>query len=271
MLRTTRRILLASVSLLSVGLGVAEAQQNAFIVRGEQGSSGAFVSGGSGSAVVSDRHGTQGIVVDSQGRVRRFHQRATAGRSIGAFAGGGTSGIATGDFDPFDFAFGQRGFPASRFETSADTDAIEAAYRQGDYQLALQRAEKADQLVPGDPEIQQLHALALFALGRYPEAGLTVRDVLTDGVIWTWPALRRLHPDDEAYLNLYRRLQTAATSPVSADTLILLAYHDLVLGRLDAARKSLQKVVELQPDNSFARTVIANLPPDPTLSSDANR
>jgi hypothetical protein len=256
--------------MLCLAVGIAEAQQRGVVVRGGDGMAGVIVGGGGvGSAVVSGRDDLQGIVVDSRGRVQRYRQGAAAGGAIGAFAGGGSGGIVTGSFDPFDFVFGQHGFPDPRFAIPGpmtdviELDTIEAAFRRGDFALALQKSEEAARSLPGDPEIQQLQALSLFALGRHTEAGQVVRDVLDGGLIWDWATLRRHYDSNASYLAHLRALQNAAGSqPGSADTMILLAYHDLVLGRLDAAREAAQAALGLRPDDGIARDLLASLPPD---------
>src|SRR5262249_45416960 len=60
------------------------------------------------------------------------------------------------------------------------------AFRNGDFQTALAKADAAIRLLPSDTTLHEFRALALFAMGRYSEAAATIYAVLAVGPGWSW-------------------------------------------------------------------------------------
>ena len=263
------------------------------VVPGGQGSVGVLVEGG-GTAFAGTfgPDGPEGIVVGPDGTVRHWSptSRDEDSRAEDALAGeldraGGAIGVLVGPdarerftqswgpagFDPFTFAFGPAGRPApgglffhGGDPFGADLSSAGRAFRSGDLRGALGIADEAARLWPDDPEITQLRALNLFALGRFPEAGTALRAALAVTEGWDWDRIQALYDVPEDYLRQYRSLQEAATAdPGDAAIQFLLAYHDRLLGRPEASRSALQRVLDLQPGDRLARDLLRSLPPSP--------
>jgi len=123
----------------------------------------------------------------------------------------------------------------------------------GNYEGALTKVNQALKEMPKDAVVHEFRALTLFALGRYNEAAATIHPVLAVGPGWDWPTLVGLYPSVDVYTEQIRKLeQYVKANPKAADAQFLLAYHYLTCNHKDAAYKTFEKVVALQPSDAIA-------------------
>lgn len=141
-------------------------------------------------------------------------------------------------------------------------DAALASFKQGDYAAALTGCDKAVKLAPNDSVIHEVRALALFALGRYPEAAATLNSVLAVAPGMDWTTLSGLYGSVDAYTGQLRKLEDyCRANPESAPGYFVLAYHYLVGGYSDMAADALKVVVAQQPDDVVAKRLLDALTP----------
>jgi tetratricopeptide (TPR) repeat protein len=148
--------------------------------------------------------------------------------------------------------------------TAADQvfDEALARFKAGDYAAAVSGCDKAIGMSPKDSVIHEVRALALFALGRYPEAAATLNAVLAVAPGMDWTTLSSLYGSVDGYTAQLRKLEDfCSTNPDSAAGHFVLAYHYLVGGHADRAREALEVVVAKQPGDAVAKRLLEALTP----------
>jgi tetratricopeptide (TPR) repeat protein len=132
-------------------------------------------------------------------------------------------------------------------------DSAIAAFRQFDYDTALNITSNAISQQPDDAVLHEFRALVLFAKGDYQQAAATIHSVLAVGPGWDWATVSSLYTDVSLYTIHLRALEGAVRqNPQDAAARFLLAYHYLSTGHPDAASRQLKQVVELQPNDQIA-------------------
>jgi tetratricopeptide (TPR) repeat protein len=141
-------------------------------------------------------------------------------------------------------------------------DAGLAAFKDGDYQLALQQFNEALRSRPKDPVIHELRALALFAEGDYKSAAATLNALLAMSPGMDWTTLSGLYGNADDYSQQLRRLEAQCQSnPRDAAAHFVLAYHYLVTGNPEEAVDALRVVVAQQPRDATAKRMLEALAP----------
>ncbi len=131
-------------------------------------------------------------------------------------------------------------------------------FYQGDYSGALKLVDQALKSMPKDAATHEFRALVLFALGKYQEAAATVYAVLAVGPGWDWTTLSSMYPSVDTYTEQLRKLEEfTKQNQDSSPAHFLLAYHYITMGHNDAAVNQLKKVIELTPDNTVAKEMLA--------------
>jgi len=152
---------------------------------------------------------------------------------------------------------GQAPPPAQTFDQQAGYALLDQgrdAFKRQDYKRALQCAEQAVQKVPNDPVVHEFGALCLFALGDYQRSAGVLNALLAVAPGMDWTTLISLYSSADEYTAQLRALEAHVKSnPNDTAALFVLAYHYLVCGHADSALKSLQRVVEAQPDDQVAK------------------
>jgi tetratricopeptide (TPR) repeat protein len=149
-------------------------------------------------------------------------------------------------------------------ETEVLVEKALAAFKSGDYASALAGLDRAVKLSPEDSVVHEVRALALFALGRYPEAAAVLNAVLAAAPGMDWTTLSGLYGDVDDYTVQLRRLEAACReNPSSAANYFVLAYHYLVGGHADLAADCLGVVVREQPGDAVAKRLLEAITPDP--------
>ena len=143
---------------------------------------------------------------------------------------------------------------------ATDLDAARTAFKAGDYTAALDAADRAIKATPDDPVAHELRALTLFALGRYDEAAAGLNALLAVAPGWNWETMLGMYPDVATYTTQLRALEAfVRENPNNPAANFVLGYHYLVTNFPDAARKKLQKVVELEPKDRVAAQLLKGL------------
>jgi tetratricopeptide (TPR) repeat protein len=143
----------------------------------------------------------------------------------------------------------------SACDQSLDTAAD--AFKQNNYDLALDVMNKGIVQCPTDAVLHELRALILFAKGDYQQAASTIHSVLAVGSGWNWTTLSGLYGNVGVYTTQLRALEAfSRQNPQDAAAHFLLAYHYIVDGYPDAAATQLKQVVKLVPGDRVAADVL---------------
>ena len=146
--------------------------------------------------------------------------------------------------------------------SDAAFDAALASFRQGDYAAALAGCDKAVKQAPNDSVIHEVRALALFALGRYPEAAATLNAVLATAPGMDWTTMSSLYGSVDSYTGQLRKLEDfCRANPDNPAGYFVLAYHYLVGGHAEMAADALRVVVAKQPGDVVAKRLLDTLDP----------
>lgn len=145
-------------------------------------------------------------------------------------------------------------------ETEKITEASEShiaasqdAFKQRNYLVALDHANKAVAEAPGDGALHEYRALVLFALGKFSEAAGVLNPVLAGGPGWDWTTMISLYDSQDTYMNQLEALRNYRTGkPDAADARFLLGYHHMVCGHLDLAAAEFAEAARLQPADSVS-------------------
>ena len=141
-------------------------------------------------------------------------------------------------------------------------DAALEKFKAGDYAGALAGFDAALKVAPNDSVIHEVRALALFALGRYPEAAATLNAVLASAPGMDWTTVSNLYPSVDVYTAQLRKLEDfCRANPGDAAAHFVLAYQYLVGGHSDAAASALEVVVAKQPGDMVAKRLLGGLKP----------
>jgi tetratricopeptide (TPR) repeat protein len=145
-------------------------------------------------------------------------------------------------------------------QANKEFDAARDAFMRRDYARAQKLAEKAIDLLPSDATLHEFRALTLFAQGRYKDAAATLYAVLAAGPGWDWETMRGLFPDEETYTRQLRALEEyVRKNPKAGYAHFVLAYHYLVLGAMDEAKRQLREVVRVQPEDNLSTALLEAL------------
>jgi len=136
-------------------------------------------------------------------------------------------------------------------------EAAVGAFRQGNYDAAIDTVDRAIVAHPDDAVLHEFRALALFARRDYQQAAATVHSVLAVGPGWDWDTLSSIYADADDYTPQLRALEAYTVKyPDDAASSFLLAYHYLCDGHPDAALRELKTVVRLKPDDRVASELV---------------
>jgi tetratricopeptide (TPR) repeat protein len=151
--------------------------------------------------------------------------------------------------------------PAQAAANKALDEAL-GKFKQGDYPGSLASIDSAVKSSPNDTVLHEVRALALFALGRYPEAAATLNAVLAVAPGMDWTTMSSLYGSVDTYTGQLRKLEDFCRSnPGSAAGHFVLAYHYLVGGHADLAAEALKVVVAKQPGDVVSKRLLESLEP----------
>jgi len=153
--------------------------------------------------------------------------------------------------------------------TSREFASAARQFRTRNYPVALRRINRYLERDPGDRDLLQLRSLVNFSLADYPAANRDALAALNEGDVWDWSTLRSLYRSADEYTTQYRALEEfVASNPNSVEPAFLFAYHNLILGNHDAARREFGRVAALDATNETARRLAkGERPPQPLHST----
>jgi hypothetical protein len=132
------------------------------------------------------------------------------------------------------------------------------------YDAALRRLNRYLDRDGGDHELLQLRSLTHFMLADYKASYRDALAVTASGDVWDWPTLSSLFPSVDEYSAQFHALgKHVSANPNSAQATFLLAYHNLMLGHSEVARREFARVAELDSSNETARRLAAGQRPSP--------
>ena len=141
-------------------------------------------------------------------------------------------------------------------------DQARAAFLEGDYAKALKLTDQAVAQMPRDAVLHEFRSLVLFALKRYTESAAAIHAVLAVGPGWDAKTLSSLYPDMDTYTAHLRALEAARNqNQRDADLRLLVGYHYLTCGYPDDALNEFRQASTLQPKDSVAASLVAQLSP----------
>jgi hypothetical protein len=163
----------------------------------------------------------------------------------------------SGDLNPRDAGRGNRG--------SREFAHASRLFHARNYPAVLRRLNRAMVRESGDRDLLQLRSLTQLALGDFHAAYTDAATVLAQDDVWDWSTLRSLYHSADEYTSVYRGIEDRVVAdPNAIELRVLLAYHNLMLGHRDAARRHFERVLALDPSNDVARRIVtAELPPQP--------
>jgi tetratricopeptide (TPR) repeat protein len=139
-------------------------------------------------------------------------------------------------------------------------DAADIAFKNKNYELALQKTDEALEQLPDDTALHEFRALVLFARGDYQPAAATVYAVLAVSPGWDWTTLGSLYTDQEEFPRQLRDLEGYHKGhPDSAAAAFLRGYHYTTCRHFEAAVKQLQNAIRLLPDDDLLPALVALL------------
>jgi len=149
-----------------------------------------------------------------------------------------------------------------------------AAFQAGRFSQSLENFDSAVRLMPDDPVLHEMRALALFAQGKFQQAAAVLNSLLAVAPGMDWTTLVSLYGNLDDYIAQLRALEAhVGANPNDAAAAFVLAYHYLVMGHNEDAIERLRTVVRLQPrDQTAARLLTAlegppEIPPTTTAST----
>ena len=159
-------------------------------------------------------------------------------------------------------------------EDSTSPDAVlnnaVAAFRQNDYDAALDITNKGIALYPDDAVLHEFRSLVLFAKQDYQQSAGTIHSVLAVGPGWDWTTLSGMYSSVADYTDQLRALEAFTKSnPQDAASHFLLAYHYLSCGHTAAAARHLEQVVQLMPDDRVAADILKMVAPPEAIGDAA--
>jgi hypothetical protein len=132
------------------------------------------------------------------------------------------------------------------------------------YSGTLRRLNRYLERDGSDHELLQLRSLTNFMLADYKAASRDALAVTATGNVWDWPTLSSFYSSVEEYSAQFHALgKHVSANSSSAPATFLLAYHNLMLGHTDVARREFARAAELDPSNETARRLAAGQGPPP--------
>jgi hypothetical protein len=132
-----------------------------------------------------------------------------------------------------------------------------SAFRKGAYDEAKRVVEGLLKEVPDDVFLQEFLGLIRFAGGAYADAAAAVRRAVGGGGGWDWSTLGGFYEEPETYVEQLRKLEARRWhEPEDLDARLLLGYHYLVTGHLEAATEELAALSKKAPRDPAVKTLL---------------
>jgi hypothetical protein len=132
-----------------------------------------------------------------------------------------------------------------------------AAFKQGDYDKAVEQVSAAIEKRPNTAALHEFKALCYFAQRKYKEAAPLLYAVISSGPGWDVDTLKKFYPNQDTYVRHLEALKSfVGQEPDKAYGHFVLAYHYLTRGSTMLAKKQLQEVVRTQPDDKLSAAML---------------
>jgi tetratricopeptide (TPR) repeat protein len=142
----------------------------------------------------------------------------------------------------------------------AISDVARNAFKAGDYSRARELTDRAIGQKPNDANLQNLSALALFALHRYEDADKSLHAMPSVGQRWDWQKLVDLYSNVSVYTEQLRALEDYCnTNPRTASGRFVLAYFYMTQGNTEVAVDQFKHVIALRPQDDVAARLFRRL------------
>jgi hypothetical protein len=136
-------------------------------------------------------------------------------------------------------------------------DNARASFKQGDYDKALEQVGAAIENHPNVASLHEFKALCYFAQRKYKEAAPALYAVISAGPGWDMDTVKSFYPNQDTYLKQLDALKSfVEQEPNQAYGHFVLAYHYLTRGSTMLAKKQLQEVRRLQPDDKLSEAIL---------------
>jgi len=145
-----------------------------------------------------------------------------------------------------------------------------AAFQAGQFAESLSKFDDALKLMPGDPVLHEMRAMALFAVGKFQQGAAALNSLLASTPGMDWTTLVSLYGNLDDYTTQLRALESHVNAYLNdAAATFVLAYHYLVMGHNEQAIEMLRRVVRLQPKDATSQRLLKMLegPPDTTSAA----
>ena len=157
---------------------------------------------------------------------------------------------------PVDYTASPTVVVAEGNSADATLNAAVAAFKQNDYDAALDIIDKGIAQYPTDSVMHEFRGLVLFAKGDYQQAAATIHSVLAIGPGWDWTTLASLYANIVIYSDQLRALESyIRANPQDGAARFLAGYHYLSAGHTAAAATQFQKAVALAPGDRVASDI----------------
>jgi tetratricopeptide (TPR) repeat protein len=158
---------------------------------------------------------------------------------------------------PVDYGVSPTAVDAEENPADAALNAAVAAFKQNDYDAALDIVNKEIAQYPTDSVLHEFRGLVLFARGDFQQAAATIHSVLAVGPGWDWTTLASLYANVAIYADQLRALESyVRANPQDGASRFLLGYHYMTGGHTDAAARQFQTVVTLVPGDRVASDIL---------------
>lgn len=154
---------------------------------------------------------------------------------------------------------------------SPEFDAARESFRRGNYSSALAMVDAAIRRVPSDAVMHEFRSLVLFAMRDYRQSAAVAHSVLAVGPGWDYTTMSSLYPNPFVYSDQLRLLEDyTRANPRAADAHFLLAYHNMINSRKEAAIEELKQVIHLMPSDKLASELLAMVQGPPKVPQQAS-
>ena len=131
------------------------------------------------------------------------------------------------------------------------------AFRLGNNHQAIVLADQLIVTMPNQSDLLQFRSLIHLRSSDWTKAAADLYTSVQQGAIWSMEKMGGVYGDVDRYKNDLQVLRLLAESrPDDLATQFVFAYHTLVGRELDAARKSLQRMLTIKPNDPVAEALL---------------
>lgn len=134
------------------------------------------------------------------------------------------------------------------------------AFRVGNNHQAMELANRLIASMPNHSDLLQFRSLIHLRSSDWTKAAADMYESVQHGAIWSQEQVEGVYGEADRYQNDIRMLRLLAGSqPENLATQFLSAYHHLVARELDSARKALQQILTIKPNEPVAVALLRQI------------